>query len=82
MNKDLTCEQLHEIGAELALGVLSGRERAEAAAHLDRCADCREYIEQLALVGDGTAVPPARERTAGRVRKPGGAAADRDTGRT
>ncbi|MFF2807030.1 hypothetical protein ACFVT2_07550 [Streptomyces sp. NPDC058000] len=53
MNKDLTCERLRETGAELALGVLSGRERAEAAAHLDRCADCREYVEQLALVGDG-----------------------------
>lgn len=53
MTKGLTCEQLHETGAELALGVLSGRERAEAAAHLDRCADCREHIEQLALVGDG-----------------------------
>ncbi|MFG2287360.1 hypothetical protein ACGFOU_15070 [Streptomyces sp. NPDC048595] len=53
MTRDLSCAQLHETGAELALGVLSGRERAEAAAHLDRCADCREYIEQLALVGDG-----------------------------
>ncbi|MFJ9851121.1 hypothetical protein [Streptomyces sp. NPDC101150] len=53
MSSDLTCEELHEAGAELALGVLSGRERAGAAAHLDRCADCREYVEQLALVGDG-----------------------------
>ncbi len=33
--------------------MLAGRERAEATAHLDRCAECREYIEQLALVGDG-----------------------------
>ncbi len=66
MNKDLTCEQLHEIGAELALGVLSGRERAEAAAHLDRCADCREYIEQLALVGDGLlSLLPGSEPPAG-----------------
>lgn len=53
MAKDMTCEQLHEVGAELALGVLSGRERAEAAAHLDLCADCRECVEQLVLVGDG-----------------------------
>ncbi|BDM74118.1 hypothetical protein HEK616_76050 (plasmid) [Streptomyces nigrescens] len=66
MNKDLTCEQLHETGAELALGVLSGRERAEAAAHLDRCADCREYIEQLALAGDGLlSLLPGREPPAG-----------------
>ncbi|MFD8543103.1 anti-sigma factor family protein [Streptomyces sp. NPDC059649] len=66
MNNDLTCEQLHQTGAELALGVLSGRERAEAAAHLDRCADCREYIEQLALVGDGLlSLVPGSEPPAG-----------------
>ncbi|MBA4863630.1 zf-HC2 domain-containing protein [Streptomyces sp. PSKA54] len=53
MANDVTCETLRENGAELALGVLPGRERAEAVAHLDRCADCREYIEQLTLVGDG-----------------------------
>ncbi|MER6128625.1 zf-HC2 domain-containing protein [Streptomyces sp. NPDC001795] len=52
MSSDVTCEKLREIGAELALGVLPGRERAEAVAHLDRCADCREYIEHLTLVGD------------------------------
>ncbi|MGW1006788.1 hypothetical protein [Streptomyces sp. NPDC002520] len=52
MSDDMSCEKLREIGAELALGVLSGRERAEAVAHLDRCADCREYVEQLTLVGD------------------------------
>jgi hypothetical protein len=53
MSSDVTCEKLREVGAELALGVLPGRERAAAVAHLDRCADCREYIEQLTLVGDG-----------------------------
>ncbi|MER5184131.1 zf-HC2 domain-containing protein [Streptomyces sp. NPDC002896] len=53
MSNDATCETLQETGAELALGVLPGRERAEAVAHLDRCADCREYVEQMTLVGDG-----------------------------
>ncbi|MCX5087769.1 zf-HC2 domain-containing protein [Streptomyces sp. NBC_00365] len=53
MSTDTTCEKLREIGAELALGILPGRERAAAVAHLDRCADCREYVEQLTLVGDG-----------------------------
>ncbi|MET7428742.1 hypothetical protein ABZT16_07070 [Streptomyces flaveolus] len=52
MSSDANCEKLREIGPELALGVLPGRERAEAVAHLDRCADCREYIRQLTLVGD------------------------------
>ncbi|AOR35362.1 hypothetical protein BFF78_33660 [Streptomyces fodineus] len=52
MSSDANCDKLREIGAELALGVLPGRERAEAMAHLDRCADCREYVRQLTLVGD------------------------------
>ncbi|MEU8979406.1 zf-HC2 domain-containing protein [Streptomyces sp. NPDC048309] len=53
MSSDVPCEKLREVGAELALGVLPGRERAGAIAHLESCADCREYIEQLTLVGDG-----------------------------
>ncbi|MGR6971809.1 hypothetical protein ACU639_19860 [Streptomyces cynarae] len=52
MPSDVTCEKLREIGPELALGVLPGRERAGAVAHLERCADCREYVAQLTLVGD------------------------------
>jgi hypothetical protein len=53
MSSDVTCEKLREIGAELALGVLPARERARALAHLDECADCREYVEQLTFLGDG-----------------------------
>ncbi|MYU62149.1 zf-HC2 domain-containing protein, partial [Streptomyces sp. SID69] len=52
MSSDANCEKMREIGAELALGVLPGRERAEAVAHLDTCADCREFVRQLTLVGD------------------------------
>ncbi|MGP4004034.1 hypothetical protein [Streptomyces sp. 8N706] len=50
---DLTCEELRHLGAELALGILPGQERAAVIAHLDRCAGCREQIEQLTLAGDG-----------------------------
>ncbi|MFD7085337.1 anti-sigma factor family protein [Streptomyces sp. NPDC002181] len=49
---EMTCEQLRELDAELALGILPARERARAVAHLDHCPGCREHIEQLALVGD------------------------------
>ncbi|MFD5544766.1 zf-HC2 domain-containing protein, partial [Streptomyces sp. NPDC127079] len=52
MTGDAPCEKLREDGAELALGVLPGRERAEALAHLDGCADCREYVRQLTGIGD------------------------------
>ncbi|MEV7688025.1 zf-HC2 domain-containing protein [Streptomyces bungoensis] len=52
MPSDITCEQLREASAELALGVLPGRERAEAIAHLDRCPDCRQFIEPLCRIGE------------------------------
>lgn len=47
------CERLREDAAELALSVLPARERATAVAHLDRCPDCRAYVERLTAVGDG-----------------------------
>lgn len=49
----LTCAQLQELGAELALGVLSARERATAMAHLQTCPSCRENLCELASVADG-----------------------------
>ncbi|WP_256341631.1 anti-sigma factor [Streptomyces sp. TLI_105] len=49
----MDCERLREEGAELALGILPARERAEAVAHLDRCPGCRAYVERLTAVGDG-----------------------------
>ncbi|MET9882397.1 hypothetical protein ABZZ20_04415 [Streptomyces sp. NPDC006430] len=50
---EMTCEQLRELDAELALGILPAQERARAFAHLGHCPGCRVHIEQLALVGDG-----------------------------
>ncbi|MFJ5774366.1 zf-HC2 domain-containing protein [Streptomyces sp. NPDC093094] len=47
------CDQVRELAAELALGVLPARERAGAVAHLDHCPDCREQVERLTAVGDG-----------------------------
>ncbi|WP_128983365.1 zf-HC2 domain-containing protein [Streptomyces roseicoloratus] len=47
------CERLRERVAELALGVLPARERAEAVAHLDGCPDCRRRVRELTAVGDG-----------------------------
>jgi hypothetical protein len=38
--------------AELALGLLSGPERAEALAHLEGCGPCRIAVEELADVAD------------------------------
>ncbi|MEU6867372.1 zf-HC2 domain-containing protein [Streptomyces sp. NPDC046876] len=49
----MTCEQVRFLDAELALGILPGRERARALAHLDHCPDCRVRVERLAPIGDG-----------------------------
>jgi hypothetical protein len=48
----MTCQEFAGIAAELALGVLTGRERAEAVAHLDRCDACWETIRQLTMTGE------------------------------
>jgi anti-sigma-K factor RskA len=48
---DMGCAGFADVAAELALGALTGRERAEALAHLDRCAACREHVRQLTVTG-------------------------------
>jgi hypothetical protein len=52
-NPDMSCAELAEVAAELALGVLTGRERADAVAHLDRCDNCREHVRQLMVTTEG-----------------------------
>ena len=49
---DMSCEEFAHVAAELALGVLTGRERARAIAHLDRCDTCREHVRQVSLTGE------------------------------
>lgn len=46
------CEEFASVAAELALGVLTGRERARALAHLDHCDACREDVSQLTSAGE------------------------------
>ncbi len=47
-----SCREVEEVAAELALGMLSGPERASALDHLGVCAACRRTIEELATVTD------------------------------
>jgi hypothetical protein len=60
-SKDMTCAELADVAAELALGVLTGRERAVAIAHLDECDACREDVRQLMATGEQLLelLPPA-----------------------
>jgi hypothetical protein len=50
---EMSCRELHDVAAELALGVLTGRGRAQAIAHLDHCEACRENVRQLTMTGEG-----------------------------
>jgi hypothetical protein len=62
---DLTCEEFEDLSAELALGVLEGRERAEALDHVAHCDHCRAELLALGVVADRlveltpSAEPPA-----------------------
>jgi hypothetical protein len=46
------CDRFADVAAELALGVLTGRERAEAVPQLDDCDACREDVRELAITGE------------------------------
>lgn len=66
---EMNCDEMADVAAELALGVLTGRERTQAIAHLDRCEACRENVRQLTETGEGllgllpASEPPARFET-------------------
>jgi hypothetical protein len=49
------CDDHAENLAELALGILTGRERAATLAHVDSCPRCAEELEQLSHAADAVA---------------------------
>ena len=63
---EMGCAEFADAAAELALGVLTGRERARALEHLDRCEACRENVRQLTVTGEElVGLLPAIEPPAG-----------------
>ena len=48
----LTCAEVHELAPELALGILSGAERAEVVLHVNGCARCQAYVAELTEAAD------------------------------
>jgi anti-sigma-K factor RskA len=46
------CPEVEALAAELALGIVSGSERAAALAHLNHCASCRRLVDELSAVAD------------------------------
>ncbi len=63
---EMGCAEFADAAAELALGVLTGRERARALAHLDRCEACRENVRELTVTAEElVGLLPAIEPPAG-----------------
>jgi hypothetical protein len=58
--RDRGCPQHADDLAELALGVLTGRDRARALSHVESCPSCADELEQLSRVAD-TVVQAAPE---------------------
>lgn len=56
-----TCAEVQDLAAELALGGVSGTERAAAVGHLARCEGCRSLVDELARAADSILLlaPPA-----------------------
>jgi hypothetical protein len=46
------CEPTRALVPELALGVLSGREHAEALEHIASCPDCRQLLDELSELAE------------------------------
>jgi len=62
----LTCAQCQGLTAELALGVLDGRQRADVLAHVDSCPGCRRDLAAMGEVADRlVALVPSAEPPAG-----------------
>src|SRR5262245_8368004 len=55
------CAEIRPALAELAVGALSGDERAEALRHVESCPDCARELERLAELADDLLLlaPPA-----------------------
>jgi hypothetical protein len=48
----LSCAEVRELAPELALGILSGAERAEVVLHVNGCARCQAYVAELTEAAD------------------------------
>jgi hypothetical protein len=60
------CDEYGDNLAELALGILTGRERAATLAHVDSCAQCADELEQLSRTADAVVqVAPEQEPPVG-----------------
>jgi hypothetical protein len=52
MTERTSCEHVRELAPDVALGLLTGEERAEALDHLEGCEACRAEVASLAVTAD------------------------------
>lgn len=67
--RPLGCDEVKDLGAEFALGLLDGADRAAVVAHLEGCRACRSRVallaeagEQMLLVAPSVEPPPGFEQ--------------------
>lgn len=62
----MRCDDVVVLAADVALGFVSGDERAAALAHLESCASCRALVDDLSFAADAVAlVAPMAEPSVG-----------------
>jgi hypothetical protein len=52
MRDSASCADVHELTAELALGIADGEERARALEHIAGCFECQRELERLSALAD------------------------------
>lgn len=62
MTGHLTCAEVDEVAVDLALGTLTGAERAAAVAHLESCPRCRATVDRLRRTADSILVLAPEEQ--------------------
>ena len=62
------CEAYGEELAELALGVLTGRDRARVLSHVESCQRCAEELEMLSRTADSVRAGGAGDGAAAGIR--------------
>jgi hypothetical protein len=80
MNGEMSCEQVRELAAELAIGIADGQDRDAALRHAATCPDCRRLVSELStVVDDLLLLAPSHEpppgfasRTVARISPPAG----------
>ena len=66
----ISCPEVEELAAELALGTLPGDQRSAVLAHLDGCPDCRRLLNRLSDTADSLLLAaPEVEPPAGFTRR-------------